>query len=105
MVYIVQEVKGRDYSPAMKYGQLVLLLPEGNITLSTQPTVRRLKTRLKDFNDEDYLLLSGDPVAIGLSCMVAADINQGKVKMLKWENRESSYYVLSANSRGGFNDE
>ncbi len=89
----------------MKYGQMTLLLPEGNITLSTQPTVRRLRKLLKDFNDEDYLLLSGDPVAIGLACMVVGDINQGKAKLLKWENRESSYYVLSANSRGGFNDE
>ncbi len=89
----------------MKYGQMSLLLPEGNITLSTQPTVRRLRKMLKDFNDQDYLLLSGDPVAIGLACAVAADMNQGKVKMLKWENRESNYYVLEANMKGGFNDE
>jgi hypothetical protein len=106
LVYVVQEVKGRDHSPALKYGDLKLLLEDWpNITMSTQPTVRRLRKMLKDFNDQDYLLLSGDPVALGLACAVAADINQGKVKILKWENREGLYYVLEANIRGGFVDE
>ncbi len=104
-VYVVQEVKNRDYSPALKYGELALLLPDGNITMSTQPTVRRLRKLLKDFNDDDFLLLSGDPVAIGLATAVAADMNHGRVKMLKWENREFLYYNLQADIRGAFIDD
>lgn len=104
-MYVVQEVKGRDYSPAMKYGELKLLLPEGNITMSTQPTVRRLRKALREFNDDDFLLLSGDPVAIGLATAIAADANQGRLKMLKWENREYLYYNLQADIRGAFIDD
>ena len=90
----------------MKYGDLKLVLEDWpNITMSTQPTIRRLRKILKDFCDQDYLLLSGDPVAIGLACAVAADVNQGKVKILKWENREGLYYALEADMRGGFKDD
>lgn len=106
MVYVVQDVKGKDLSPALRYGDLKLLLEDWpNITMSTGPTVRRLRKALKDFSDQDYLLLVGDPIAIGLACAIAADINQGKVKLLKWENREGLYYALEANMRGGFVDE
>lgn len=106
MVYVIQQVKDRDYTPALKFGELKLVLEDWpNIVMSTQPTVRRLRKLLKDFNDSDYLLLSGDPVALGLACAVAAEMNHGRVKMLKWENREGLYYALEANIRGGFIDE
>lgn len=101
-VYIVQEVKNRNYAPAVRYGELKLLLPEGNITLSTAPTIRRLRKLLKDMTPEDYLMCSGDPVAIGLACAVASDILNGKLKLLKWENREGVYFPLEADIRGRF---
>ena len=61
-VYVIQEVAGRNVLSAEKYGKLELLLPEGSqLVLSTGPTVRRLNKKLKDFCDDDYLLLIGDP--------------------------------------------
>jgi len=75
-VYIVQDVPGRNFVPAAKYGELVSLLPaKTNLMLTTGPEVARLKRKLIDFNDDDYLLLVGDPAAIGLCCAVAAAIN------------------------------
>ena len=57
--YVVQEVAGKNILSAEKYGDLELLLPEGSqLVLSTAPTVRRLKTKPKDFSDDDYLLFS-----------------------------------------------
>ena len=70
-VYVVQEVKGRNILSAQEFGDLKLLLPEGaQVVLSSAPTVRKLKQRLKDFCDEDYLLLIGDPAAIGIACSI-----------------------------------
>ena len=64
-VYIVQEVPGRNLVPAAKYGELELLLPaKTNLMLSTGPEVARIKRKLLDFNDDDYLLLIGDPATI-----------------------------------------
>ena len=95
-VYIVQEVSGRNIVPAQKYGDLELLLPEKtNLMLSTGPTVRKLRRALANYNDEDYLLLMGDPAAIGLACAVAATTNQGRFKVLKWDRQESVYYPVN----------
>jgi len=94
-VYVVQEVQGRNILSAQEYGELKLLLPGGSqIVLSSGPTVRKLKTKLKDFCDDDYLLLMGDPAAIGIACSIAADINRGRYKCLKWDKIEATYYPI-----------
>jgi len=57
-VYVVQEAFGKNILPAEKYGELVLLLEYNRqIVLSSGPTVRILKEKLKNFNDNDYLLI------------------------------------------------
>jgi hypothetical protein len=94
MVYIVQEVPGRNVLPARQYGELRLLLPDGDIVLSAGPTTRKLQRALKDFCEQDYLLLMGDPVAIGLTCAIASDINQGRFKMLKWDRQQHCYFPV-----------
>ena len=97
-VYVVQEVTGRNILSAEKYGKLELLLPEGSqVVLSSAPTVRRLKSKLKDFSDADYLLLMGDPSAIGVACAIASANNRGRFKCLKWDKREFKYYPVDVN--------
>ena len=97
-VFVVQEVKGRNILSAEKFGTLELLLPEGSqLVLSTGPTVRRLRYKLRNFNDDDYLLLIGDPSAIGIACSIAATNNRGKFKCLKWDKREYKYYPVEVN--------
>ena len=97
-VYVVKEVAGKNILSAEKYGDVALLLPEGSqLVLSTAPTVRRLKSKLKDFSDDDYLLLMGDPSAIGIACAVASSNNRGRFKCLKWDKREYKYYPVEVN--------
>ena len=47
------------------------------------------------FSNEDYLLLSGDPIIMGLCMMVASEKTNGILKMLKWEKREKDYYAVT----------
>jgi hypothetical protein len=97
-VYVVQEVTGRNILSAEKFGKLELLLPEGSqLVLSVGPTVKRLTYKLRNFNDEDYLLLMGDPAAIGIACAIAATQNRGQFKCLKWDRREYKYYPIEVN--------
>ena len=97
-VYVVQEVKSRNVLSAEKFGELELLLPEGSqLVLSTGPTVRRLRYKLRNFNDDDYLVLIGDPSAIGIACSIAATNNRGQFKCLKWDKREYKYYPVEVN--------
>ena len=50
---------------------------------------------LERFNDEDFLLLVGDPAIIAVAAVVASGINNGKFKLLKWDRIASKYYPLS----------
>ena len=94
-VYVVQEVAGRNIASARQFGDFEVLLPSNsNIMLSSAPSVRRMKSILQDFKDEDYLLLIGDPAAIGAACPIAAYYNRGRFKLLKWDRQEGLYYPV-----------
>ena len=95
-VYIVQENPNVNVIGAGRFGDLIPLLPPGRqITLSSSPVVKLLKNKLKNFNDKDFLLAMGDPVAIAVASMVASDINNGKVNMLKWDRENQCYYNVN----------
>ena len=58
--------------------------------LSPGPLIHKLRTLLKDYTEDDYLLLSGDPAIIGVVCSVVSDITNGKFKLLKWDRQEKN---------------
>jgi hypothetical protein len=51
-----------------------------------------LKSKLKDFSDDDYLLAMGDPAAIAIASIIAGDVNNGVVNILKWDRENRAYY-------------
>ena len=105
IVYIIQEVPGtREGNPrinimgAAKYGQFKFLLPESSqIIFSPGPLVFKLRSLLKNFNEDDYLLLTGDPAIIGVACSIVSDMTNGKYKLLKWDKQERKYYPIEIN--------
>ena len=98
MVYVIQEMPGKNILPAAKFGQIVPLLPpSGQIAYSAGFATNQLNAKLSNFNDSDYLLLIGDPVAIGISVAIACKWNKGKAKLLKWDKREMEYYAVEIN--------
>ena len=105
IVYVIQELPGTSVGRpkfnimgALKYGKLKVLLKENTqIVLSPGPIVFELRRLLKNYTSQDYLLLSGDPAVILLAGMIASDINNGKVNVLKWDRQEKVYYPLEIN--------
>ena len=94
-VYVVQEVPGRNIASARSYGDFEVLLPSNiQIMLSAAPSVLRMKKSLQDFIEGDYLLLIGDPAAIGVACSIAAFYNRGRYSILKWDRQEGLYYPV-----------
>ena len=94
-VYVVSETTTHNIASALDYGQIETILPpNAQIAFSVVPTVRRIQRKLEKFSDEDYLLLIGDPSAIGIACAVAASKNNGRFKCLKWDKRERRYIPL-----------
>jgi len=94
-VYITQEVRGRDLSDALEFGDLDILIPaKEQVALSAIPTLRRMERKLVKFTSDDYLMLSGDPVCIGIACALAALANNGRFRVLKWDRIEEKYYPI-----------
>ena len=99
-VYVLQEM-GRNVRSAEKFGDLKVCLPDNKqIVLSSGPLAFKLQQELRDFNDNDYLLLMGDPAIIALAGAVASDVNGGKFKVLKWDRDEKRYYDIEIDLRG-----
>ena len=92
-----------DYNvrSAEKFGDLKIMLSDRKqMILASGPLTFELQKHLKDFNDNDYLLLIGDPAIIGLCCAIASDFNNGKFKVLKWDRNDKRYYDLEIDLRG-----
>ena len=104
-VYVIQEIPGTrigrpkiNIMGAQKYGDIkVLLREDSQIIFSPGPIVYNLRQKLKDFTQEDYLLLTGDPAIIGIACSVVSDITNGIYNLLKWDRQESTYYPIRIN--------
>ena len=105
IVYVIQEIAGtREWRPkinilgASQYGTFRFLLPElSQIIFSPGPLIFKLRKGLKEFNERDYLLLTGDPAIIGVACSIVSDITSGKYKLLKWDKQERKYYPIEIN--------
>jgi len=103
-VYVVQNVirkytdgtlRSLDYSQAERFGEVIFLFDGSKqVVMSPQPTIRKLKSLLKDFKDNDYLLLVGDPALIGLTCSVVSTISNGRYNMLKYDRIEKDYFPI-----------
>jgi|TARA_X000001382_G_scaffold51780_1_gene35310 hypothetical protein len=104
-VYLIQEIPGTSKGMpkynvlgAQQYGEIVSLLPEfSQIVFSPGPLIMKLRTLLKNYTPNDYLLLTGDPAIIGVACSIVSDITGGKYKFLKWDRQEKTYYTIEIN--------
>ena len=113
-VYVIQEIAGTaegrpkiNIMGAANYGKFEFLLPElSQIIFSPGPLIYKLRKGLKDFTTDDYLLLTGDPAIIGVTCSIVSDMTNGKYNLLKWDKQERKYYPIEINlyERGKIDD-
>ena len=105
IVYVLQELPGTkagtpkiNIMSASKYGKFKFLLPEfSQIIFSPGPLIFKLRSLLKDYTVEDYLLLTGDPAIIGVACSIVSDMTGGKYSLLKWDKQDRIYYPIKIN--------
>ena len=105
IVYVIQHIAGSQAGTpkiniigAQKYGDFKFLLPEfSQIIFSPGPLIYKLRKGLKNFNENDHLLLTGDPAIIGVACSIVSDITNGKYNLLKWDKQERKYYPIAIN--------
>ena len=81
------------------------MLPDRKqMVLSSGPITFKLQQEMKDFSDDDYLLLMGDPAIIAVAGAVVSDVNGGRFKVLKWDRDEKRYYDIEIDLRGKRNE-
>lgn len=85
-----------DLSTAAAFGSLkFILLKPGNIFVDRLAVViDHMRSVLHDFGEEDFLLPTGEPLAIALAAIFASKANGGRMKLLKWDNRAQRYHTV-----------
>lgn len=109
-VYVTQDIVVRgadgemkqrfDISQAEEYGPLKVLLSGSQSVSSTVPVVRQVLEQLRGFNDEDYVLMLGDPALMAVAAMIASKYNDGRMKLLKWDRRHGKYFPVQIDISG-----
>lgn len=94
-VYVTQELKGRDLSSALEFGELRVVVP-ANVEIVPKnigALMDCVEEAMKLFDHrEDYLLLSGDPVVMGIVWQYAMEeVFLGTLRVLRWDRIESRY--------------
>lgn len=105
-VYIIQDQKHVDknsqlrpkfdFEPARAFGDMEFLLKPSASPFDLPPVMKRLHQALSNFSDGDFLLLTGNPVLLGLAVAVAADYNEGNVSLLQWSGAKQTYIPVHA---------
>ncbi len=110
VVFIPQETRRRnpmtgafepvhDLSPALAYGDLVLLHSPAAGGIDPKPMLEAMRRKLAAFSDDDYILATGNPAAIAAAVMIASALNRGRIKLLSWDRRTKQYLALQLDAR------
>lgn len=89
-------VEKYDLTSARAWGEVVPLVRSGNIRTEELGGVHRamLEVLDKQFTDEDFLLMMGDPTAQAMMVSIATQLT-GTLRLLKWDRQNAAYYVQS----------
>jgi len=106
-VFVVQDQRKRDkksgelvskfdLSSAEKYGEIIYCLTPTARPFASEHVIAGLTRVLRDFGDDDWLLLIGNPCLIGFAVSIASWANGGRVRLLQWDGMDYSYREIKA---------
>ncbi len=72
---------------AEKFGTVKLLIPSGQHLIEEE--FQSIKLGLEDFTENDYLILMGSPIQMGLATHIAMKRTGGKVQFLNWNRKRN----------------
>jgi hypothetical protein len=97
-VFVTQDTGRVNFIPATRFGNIEMLAnTDVPIYGDTGVFIKRLGRKLAQFNNsEDYLVLVGDPVLIGVVVAILAT-RFDKFTILKWDRQEFLYVPVVLN--------
>ena len=93
-----QMIPVMDFRKVQRYGEPVVCLQSGRVSLTPGPTVDALREALRDITDDDYIVSVGDPSAIFIAAMIVGEYNNGRCKLLKWDKVNRSYISVQVDT-------
>ena len=81
---------------ADKWGKIKFILSPSANPFKPELVIGDIHECLSGFNDNDYLLLIGNPVLIGMATAIAANNSGGLVNFLQWSGRHNTYTEITA---------
>ena len=85
----------RDLTPAREYGDLIYVFPAGHLSYDQDYLNNTAREKLATFTDQDYLLMSGDTLAMAQTAIVASqclDESVRDLKLLIWDGKRKRYF-------------
>jgi hypothetical protein len=82
-----------DFASAAEYGMITTILDRNDNPLFLARLTSKIRTTLKDFNDDDYFVAVGDPSVVAI-CAGLILRRSNNLKLLKWDKRTGRYIVL-----------
>jgi hypothetical protein len=79
-----------DFTPAQQFGQLEVVLDDGDDPNLISRMTHKVRSRLATFTHEDYLIAVGDPCLIA-TCAGVILRRSPTLKMLKWVRELKTY--------------
>lgn len=83
-----------DLAPTSEFGPIKELLSHAETPFKPDRVLEILNRGLKDFSDQDCLLMVGNPILMGLAFAVAAKNNGGRVRALQWNRKKQRYIQI-----------
>jgi hypothetical protein len=107
-VYVINEPLKKDAATgamakwlpmesAAAFGEVVEVLPPGSPPAALDGYVAILRERLKDFREDDYLVLVGDQSLLVAAAAIVGWSDAGKLRVLKWSRNANAYEPLLLN--------
>ena len=88
-----------DMAPAAEYGDLVYIFEGTHRPPSGEPAYEHIRTAMNDFTSDDYLVIVGDMDLVIWAAYVGLQVTDGKLRLLKWNNRTKAYDKVDAPPR------
>lgn len=80
---------------AKSFGEIEFILGPSDDLYDQESFLGKMHSSLSGFSDDDFLLLIGNPVFIGVATTIAAYYNEGRVRILQWSQKNEGYYEIA----------
>jgi hypothetical protein len=90
-----------DTEDAERYGEIVYLLsPTAHVGPGNAEKIKtEIRDKLADYHDHDFLILTGNPIIMTFTALIAADMsNTGKINVLQWNRARRCYAPIVISS-------